>query len=513
MPTSAPKHPISAMNLARRPAVVVAGHPLTAAAAETLLREGGNAFDAIAAAYFVSCFAEPLLASVGGGGFFMLEPVNERPRVLDCFAQTPRVRPPSHAADVQAVEIDFGSTTQTFRIGWGTVAVPGMVRGIYAMHDALGHVPLRDIIRAAIDVGRAPIAINACQAEIFEAVTPICLSRPAAARQFSHDGQGESVASEGDSLNFDNLADTLDVLAIEGEDFYYRGEIASLFENEASHGGGSVRRIDLERYQAVVREAESVGLGDARVVVPPAPSAGGMLVAFGLSLIDEKQFLGADTNDADRVRMIVEILKSTAAARLDTTDLDQHDWPDSHRLLAQDYIMKWRQQLLSASRAWRGTTHMSVIDSAGNIAALTTSNGAGCGDILGGTGIMPNNMLGEDDLNPRGSGAWEPNTRMSSMMMPTIIMQPDGTRTVIGSGGSNRIRSAMLQVIVNLQLLKQPLEVAVDAPRVHVDGDTLMVEGGHPESVVARLLKAYPGASLFDDRSFYFGGVHVAHRG
>ncbi len=503
----------------RNSAVVVCGHPLPADAAENVLREGGNAYDALAAAWFVACFAEPLLASVAGGGFFMLQPVSQRARVIDCFVQTPRIKPSRHSVDSDSVELDFGGTSQSFQIGWGTVAVPGMVRGIYDMHRQLGRMDLKDIILGAVESGRQPIVINECQGSIFRTVTPVCLSRASAASQFGAPGRDGEVVTQGDVVDFTALADTLEVLAIEGEDFFYRGEIAALFDTKAGHGGGAVTRDDLRRYEAKVREVQCLQFKQTQIALTPVPSAGGLLVGFGLNVAQASDCLNRETSTPERLLHLIDIMRATSAARLECADVDGADWPDATALLAQPYIEQWGLKLRQRARGWTGTTHMSVIDAAGNIASLTTSNGSGCGEILDGTGIMPNNMLGEADLSPRGPWSWDADTRMSSMMTPTIISRPDGSRTTLGSGGSSRIRSAMLQVITNIELLGMAEQQAVDAPRVHVESDDsgstdrVVVEGGFDDSVVDVLTERYPDAELFNDQSFYFGGVHVASHG
>ena len=131
----------------------------------------------------------------------------------------------------------------------------------------------------------------------------------------------------------------------------------------------------------------------------------------------------------------------------------------------------WQGACAPASRhpaAYRGTTHISVIDRDGNAAAASLSMGEGNGSIVGNFGFMLNNMLGEEDLTP-GLGAWREGVRLSSMMAPTIVLQPDGTVIALGTGGSNRIRTAILQVAVNLLDHGMSLEDAVTAPRLHLE--------------------------------------------
>ena len=134
------------------------------------------------------------------------------------------------------------------------------------------------------------------------------------------------------------------------------------------------------------------------------------------------------------------------------------------------------------------TTHISVVDEKGNAASVTTSNGEGCGHMISGAGIMLNNMLGEEDINPHGFHKQKPGTRMSSMMSPTIIMDGGSVSVVLGSGGSNRIRNAILQVILNLIDYELPVGEAVNAARIHWDKEKLQIEDGIDSTTVDNLV-------------------------
>jgi gamma-glutamyltranspeptidase/glutathione hydrolase len=160
----------------------------------------------------------------------------------------------------------------------------------------------------------------------------------------------------------------------------------------------------------------------------------------------------------------------------------------------------------------RGTTHVSVIDAAGNAAAATVSNGEGCGEIVPGTGMMLNNMLGEDDVNPAGPHAWPPGQRLASMMSPTAIVRDDGSLLVCGSGGSKRIRTAVLQVVSNLLDFDLPLAHAIAAPRLHVEGDHVSFEAGLHADAVAALTQLFPDHTAWPEPNMFFGGVHSVLR-
>ncbi|QXC61486.1 gamma-glutamyltransferase family protein [Aquihabitans sp. G128] len=160
--------------------------------------------------------------------------------------------------------------------------------------------------------------------------------------------------------------------------------------------------------------------------------------------------------------------------------------------------------------ATRGTTHVSVADAEGNVAAMTTSNGECSGDLIDGTGISCNNMLGEDDLHPDGFHGAPPSQRVASMMSPTFVLGADDASVALalGSGGSKRIRSALLQVLVATIDHRRELRDAVESPRLHWDADHLEVEPGFAPGVAEALAELartneWPGPSM------YFGGVHA----
>jgi gamma-glutamyltranspeptidase/glutathione hydrolase len=160
----------------------------------------------------------------------------------------------------------------------------------------------------------------------------------------------------------------------------------------------------------------------------------------------------------------------------------------------------------------RGTTQISVADAAGNLASLSLSNGEGSGYLLPGTGVMLNNMLGEEDINPEGVHRWPRDRRLASMMAPSLITLRDGTRIALGSGGSNRIRSAILQVISNRVDFGMPLAEAVSAPRIHLEGGLLNLEPPCGAETLAGLARHHPRIKCWEAPNLFFGGVHSVAR-
>ena len=166
--------------------------------------------------------------------------------------------------------------------------------------------------------------------------------------------------------------------------------------------------------------------------------------------------------------------------------------------------------VLDGPKANRGTTYISIIDDDGNAAALTLSNGEGAGYIIPETGIMLNNMLGEEDINPHGFHAWPMDVRMCSMMAPTLVVEPKGCLIALGSGGSNRIRTALVQVLSNLLDFEMPIGNAIASPRVHFEANLLNIEIGFDAGQVAELTAKFSTHKLWDERNLFFGGVHAA---
>jgi gamma-glutamyltranspeptidase/glutathione hydrolase len=487
---------------------VAAGHPATVEAAAQALRIGGNAFDAVVAAHWCACVAEPVLTSLGGGGFLLARPADGDCGIYDFFAQTPKRKQPLADIDFYPIHADFGTTQQEFHIGYGAVATPGTVRGLFQIHRERCTLPMPVLLEPAIDLARQGVRINALQAYIFDVVKPIYLATPQAARHFSSRRQPDHLLGDGETLRLPELADTLEALGREGDRLFYAGEIAASIDAACRGGGGFLRRDDLESYQVIKRPPLSIRYRDAHLYTNPPPSSGGLLIGFALKLIERLARTGLDLRTPAATGLLAEIMQYTNEVRLESLARDSFD----RQLLEPAYVEQYLQRIRGRARAYRGTTHISVIDAQGNLAALTTSNGEGCGHMIDDTGIMLNNMLGEEDLNPHGFQQWREDQRLTSMMAPGMLQRGDGTHIALGSGGSNRIRSAILQVVCALVDGGLSLQDAVRRPRIHCENGTLNLEAGYDEAAQAQLQEQFEQLKHWPDRNLYFGGVHaVAH--
>ena len=475
---------------------VAAGHPKTAEAAIRLYELGGNAFDAVLAALAAACVVEPVLTSLGGGGFLLARREGQQALLYDFFVQTPQRRRAEPDCDFYPVIADFGTAQQEFHIGAAAIATPGTVRGLVGSHRLLGTLPLREILAPAIEYARDGVEVNALQASIFRIVAPIYRATPAAAALYN----SEALRGEGAIFHQPELADTLAWIAVEGDTPMYQGELAQRLARLCTEQGGHLGAGDLRRYRLIQRPALQHLYRGHRVATNPAPSSGGTLINFSLAALDGHDLATAGFGSARHLKTLAHVMAHTNIAREDGL----LTCSEQHRRLMESY----RASVAGHPVNNRGTTHISTIDSQGNSASLTLSNGEGSGQLLPGTGIMLNNMLGEEDLNPAGFNRWPCDVRVSSMMAPTLA--EDARRLIaIGSGGSNRLRTAILQTLSNLIDFGMRPDQAVNAPRLHFERGQLDIEPGFGEPALRSLLAEYPEHRIWESHNLFFGGTHT----
>ena len=487
--------------------VIAAGHPQTVEAAAIILEAGGNAFDAVVAAHLAACVSEPVLASLGGGGY-LLARRGENTTLYDFFVQTPKRANPPDPLDFFPITADFGTTHQEFHIGAASIAVPGVIKGLFTIQRELGKLPMTVVAEPAISLARQGVVINAFHAYIFEVVAPIYQVCPETFAAFKSPRHPSKLVQEGDVLALPQLADFMEQLAKEGDNWFYRGEIADRIVNLCQQKGGWLARQDLATYEVVKRQPLEFCYRHARILTNPPPSSGGILIAFALKLLEHFDVNRSQFGEYRYLDLLTRVQDVTQRARRDY-DLDEtHAEAAGPPLLNPNTIAQYLAPLSSHPLCRRGTTHISIMDKEGNIASLTTSNGEGCGYMIPGTGVILNNMLGEEDLNPHGFHQWQPNCRMTSMMAPTLALLPDST-IALGSGGSNRLRTAILQTLINLIDFEMPLDHAIQAPRLHFENGLLNLENGFSEAPLQELTQHFPNYKIWPGKNLFFGGVHA----
>jgi len=452
------------------PGAIAAGNDGTCNAGIATLRAGGNAIDAAIAAVFASYVCEPLLSSAGGGGLMLLKPVGEAPSFVDFFPRAPlHLGSPVTGTprDFHAVDIDFGETTQRFHIGKASVAAPTTFEVLASAHHRWGRLPLPAVLAPAIRLAEQGHPIGASGAEVFRLLWPIVSLHSDTIETLTNGAP----PTPDEVLRNPNFAQLLREFADSGRP---PPRIKASILREFGHAAGGV--LSADDFKMPPLEAEpprEVRHGEWQIWTAPKP--GGHALADILSACraapeDEPTFAAA------------------LAGAVASADPSLREFPET-----------------------RGsTTQISVTDNEGFAVSVTTSNGEGCGYVLGDTGIFMNNFLGEEDLNPGGFFKHGGGAQLPTMMAPTIARAPDSSLVVLGSGGANRIRSAVSATLLRM-IHGAPLADAIMAPRVHAEGDTVWLERSHWGSTkrVEAALRATYGALIgFDRRAFFFGGVH-----
>lgn len=424
---------------------VAAGNRHTAEAGAWALGHGGNAVDAIVAASLAAFVAEGPLTGPAGGGFLLLRDAGREPTLLDCFFAVPSER----RGSMDEVVIDFGdASTQVFHTGVASVAVPGLVAGLGEAHAQHGRLAWSELFEPALELARAGVVMTGPQRFLLEILAPILEQTDEGRRIY-----GSRVRAETDAM-----IPGLERLRDDGP-----GAVAALVPRLAD---------DLAGYRVIERQPLETAFCGMRVLTCPPPSRGGSVVIGGLGELDGWEPAG-------------ETLPLALAAAL------RAGYGGSTRLAPLT-----------------GTTHVSVIDGAGNAAALSSTLGSGSGVFSG--GFQLNNMLGELDVI--GSVDRLAGDRLPSMMAPTLVLDGDQPRLVVGSAGSVRLSGAILQTIHHVVAAGLPVDQAIDHPRLHVEDGVVQIEGGWPDETAARLQQAGERVNPWAGRNLYFGGVSAVER-
>jgi gamma-glutamyltranspeptidase / glutathione hydrolase len=413
---------------------IAAGHPLSAEAGARVLREGGNAVDALLAAAFTAFVTEGPLTGPAGGGFALVHPVGGSTTVLDCFFGVPA----AGLGEMEELVIDFGdSGTQVFHVGEGSVAVPGLLPGLEELHGRFATREWGDLVEPAVALAR----------EGFERDDPRAFLHLILEGILLRDEGGRGIYGDPVRVHTAGAAATLERVRDAGA-----ATVAELIPEYAE---------DLRAYR--VLELQPLDIDVVGRTVRSTPTQGGAVV-----------------------QRILELLAESRHPTLE----------DEARAVADGYGRL-------GSGPLPGTTHISVVDGAGMAAALSSTLGSGSGVFRGGTQL--NNMLGELDVigtHEKSSG-----DRLASMMSPTLVLDSGRPALVLGSAGSVRLAGAIAQVTWRI-LGGMHVDEAIRAPRLHVEGTTLHLEGGWPDDEVATLPPHWD-VNRWDGLNLFFGGVQA----
>ncbi len=467
---------------AMRGAAIASAHPLATEAGYAALHAGGNAFDAAVAVAAVLAVVEPYSSGLGGGGFWLLH----RARGGHDIMVDGRETAPAGVALSMYIDASGKAIPGATMRGGTAAAIPGMPAAIAHLAAKYGKLPLAATLKTAIDIARNGFAVDSryvAMAKLREKY----LANGINTRVFLN---GNSAPAPGFVLRQPQLAATLEALADAGHDGFYRGHIAGQMVAAVNAAGGAWRGTDLENYRVVERTPLKFTYRGATVITAPLPSAGGIILAEALNIL--QQFKITDARDPAQAHLVIEALRrgfQDRARYLGDSDFVQ---VPVAKLVDNAYARERAATIDPAAATpsddtpfarrspdGRNTTHYSIIDAEGNRVAATLSINFvfGAGLVAGDTGVLLNNEMDDFSLRPdianlyrlRGgdANAIAPGKRPLSSMSPTFVEDRKGILVLGAPGGSRIVSQVLLGILDYVNQREVRLARIVSAPRYH----------------------------------------------
>ncbi len=471
--------------------MVVTRHFLATEIGNNVLQNGGNAIDASIAISFALAVVLPQAGNIGGGGFMVIHNQDSN-FTIDYREQAPLLA-------TEKMFITDGLYDPELALeSYQSSGTPGAVAGMYLAHQEFGSIEWKDLIQPSIDLARNGFIVTKTLEHALENNIEKLKQFEATRKIFFKHGM---TLRAGDRLIQKDLANTLELIAINGQDGFYRGRTAQLIEQDMFNNNGLMSQKDLSLYQAKMREPIEFTYKDLDVITMPPASSGGLMLALMLNMIENLE-LDNESQSTQNILKISEVMQIAYSLRsVYLGDSDFYDVPFSE-FLSKD---KAKELLSNVNfdnstrkedfqpekfKFKENTTHFSVIDKYGNaVSNTTTLNTAfGSGVVIEGTGILMNNEMDDFSSSPgienyflllgNEANKIEPLKRPLSSMTPTIVLREGKPFIITGAQGGSRIITAVLHIILNYYEFKMSAKDAVYANRYHHqwNPDVLMYE-------------------------------------
>jgi gamma-glutamyltranspeptidase/glutathione hydrolase len=505
--------PVSTGDVVADQAMVASAHPAASAAGVEILQMGGNAVDAAVATAFALALAEPNTSGLGGGGFMVIKLAGQpEPVMVNYREKAPEGATPEH---YYGPEADFSDLTSH---GPNASGVPGTVAGLALALERYGTMTLAQVMAPAIRLCREGIVVSPLLNGMILDNLEKLGEFPAAAAIYTPDGLP---LEPGDTLRNEDLAHSMELIAAQGPSVFYEGEIGQAIVAEIQRLGGVMVMEDLNDYEAQIRTPVTGSYRGYDLISAGPPAAGGTHVIELLNIMEGYDVSGLGFGTAPYIHTLAEAQKMIFADKArNAGDPDFFDIP-SGTLTSKEYAQGLRERIREGearfdyeapnlvARESGSTTHLSVADGAGNVVALTQSINLffGSGVVVPGTGILMNNHMADFDSREGGPNAVGPGKRPVSNMAPTIVLKNGEPFLSVGSPGAARIISALGEIVMNLVDFRMGLDDAIEAPRVHMAGRTLAMEGRISPEVVETLESWGHTVRMYPDWDSYFGGA------
>jgi gamma-glutamyltranspeptidase/glutathione hydrolase len=457
-----------------RKAMVTSLEPLASMAGMRILQEGGNAFDAAVATAAAVTVVDPRMSSIGGHGFATIYIAKTREvRALNFYGTAPK------RATVEAY------AGKDYSFGYLSAPVPSGLKGYEALHKQYGKLSWAQVLEPAIELAENGFVMNKFLSSTIEEKRSLLSNFPSSVKVFLPGGR---VPQAGEIFKQPDLARTLKEIAAHGADVLYQGSIGDRIDKFFTENNGVLRKDDLEKYGPLWLKPISTTYHGYTFYTQP-PSSSGIAVLEQLNLLEGYQLKPLGHNTPEYLHLIGEVMRLAIADRNRYVGDPQFVNVPVEMLSSKDYAARRRALIHLDSTmpiATAGdfdqpnqshTTHLNVVDSEGNMVALTQTLGSefGSGIVAGDTGILFSNEMRHLHLDPNDPSRLEPGKRSRSNQSPLIVMNPDGKPFMaLGTPGNDGIWQRLVQVIVNVVDFGMDIQSAISAPR--------MIYGGHQES-------------------------------
>ena len=466
--------------------MVVSDNAVASQVGTDILKKGGNAIDASIATAFALAVTHPQAGNIGGGGFIVYTDATGKSTTIDFREKAPLLATAEMFLDSSG-NLVKGSNHE----GLKSVGVPGTVAGLYLAHQKYGALPWKDLVQPSVDLAEKGVVLSYALAEHAKNFNANSSSKPQFLKDYYKKPNGE-VVKFGELWVQKNLAETLKLIRDKGRDGFYKGAVAQEIASFMKANGGIITLEDLAKYDAIEREAITGTYKDYGIVSMPPPSSGGVAIIEMLNIMEQANLDSIPFNSTQYVHLVAETMRRAFADRAEYLgDPDFNLEMPLDRLTSKEFA-KMRYENIDMNRAsvndslkfgqlydGPNTTHLSVVDKAGNAVSLTYTIEQSYGSGLGSPklGFIFNNEMG--DFNPQPGytdTGWligtnpnivEPEKRMLSSMSPTIITKNGKPYLVIGSPGGRTIINTVFQTILNVIAYDMPIEKAIEAMKIH----------------------------------------------
>ena len=489
-----------------QPAVVSARKEATQIGLE-IMKNGGNAYDAMIATHLALAVVHPTAGNIGGGGFFVYRDQDGSSGTLDF-----REMAPGSAYKDMYLDTDGNVIPDMSTLGGAAVGVPGSISAIFEIHSKFGSLPIEELFRPAIDLSNNGYVVTEKQSN----------SLTGKLEDFIKINGNESLYSkryfEGDTIKNIKFAETLKKISEFGPKAFYEGEIADMIVRDVKKSGGIMTVDDLKNYKSVWRDPVKFKYKDLEVISMSLPSSGGILIGQILKSIEDYDIKSFGHNSVEAVQLMVELERRAYADRShfmgdpDFMNLPVYELIDKNYVNERMKNFSW-DKATPSSEVKHGniiinesdeTTHYSIIDKYGNSVSVTTTlnNSYGSKVFVEEGGFFLNNEMDDFSSKPGypnfyGLIGSEANSikagkRMLSSMTPTIVLKNNKPSLIVGTPGGSTIITSVLQTILNVYEFDMDIQDAVNAPRFHHQWlpDVVIFEEGGLDKVKDSILKS-----------------------